>query len=242
VQVVNFETTLGTVPVWGRFDTFDRSRPLLLVIRGFTPDPSQLVSMPDRLPGADVMLASLPGLHSPGLADVSLAAFSRAFDEVADALGRAVVVLGVSLGGLVALGLRSAWVRSVVALDPPLSSAALWPIADQFEASGVGAEWLRAVCGVGVPEPVSYRGALDGLRVPALVLLGGEPHGPRLTDGRLPSLVSADDRMAYEVHPMVTTKVLEGVGHNIPVQGLAAMMGALRGALGISFAPAARRA
>jgi pimeloyl-ACP methyl ester carboxylesterase len=236
VETVELQTSLGPVRVWAR--SSDPSVPLLFVVRGAGRDPQQLADLVADLPGAEIALVHMPGLHSPFFTESSPAAFAVAFDEVLQALGhRSVVVVGVSIGGVVALSMRHPSIKRLILLDTPLSTADLWPVLDGYrEAATISpqvAGWFFGVFGVTPGGVVNrdYRPLLAELTVPAAVLVGGDPLQPERPVDRLPSLVSQSDRSAYSSARAVQTLTIAGVGHDIPREARPIMLSVLRQAL-----------
>ena len=241
MEVTEFRTAKGPVSLWGGLGQFSTERPLLLVIRGAFPIPEHLTSMPDRLPTADVALAHLPGMHTPMFADCSISGFASGFDELIEQAfpGRPVTVLGASMGGLAALSLRHPAVRRILALDPPLSTAGLWPmrnwLRDKVNESAEARRWIWEIFGLDEHrvENRDYAPVLAGLDAPARVLLGSSPLDPERPFELMPSLVGEADRRLYRGHPNVEIEVVPDTGHNIPRDGLVTMMARLREALGV---------
>jgi pimeloyl-ACP methyl ester carboxylesterase len=222
------ETSFGPVRVWGR-----AGDPLVFVVRGAQPELTQLECLQGELP--HVALVHLPGMHTPFFARNSVADFSRAFDEVLTALAcRDCVVLGVSIGGVVALGMRHPSIRHFVLLDTPLTTSGLWPLDRAFrgpaERLSVARQWLFDLFGYspGGWENRDYTGLLRDLTAPADLLVGGVPLGEPRPIGATPSLVSAADRATYRAHPLVQVEVVPGVGHNIPGEGYRQLVSALQ--------------
>lgn len=213
------ETPWGPVPVWGRMEGRER---LLFVVRGAGADADQLEGLVEAFPDVDVALVHLPGFHSPAFETASLQAFGGAFDAVLAALGHpAVVALGASIGGTTTLAMRSPSIRRRVLLDSPLQTGALKPLQDRVRPSA----WYRDVMGFteGGIENRDYRGLLDQLRAPAIVLIGGDAPADRL-----PSLVSEADRAVYFAKRGIRSLTIPGVGHNIPTDATSTMLRAVR--------------
>lgn len=175
---------------------------------------------------ASVMLAHLPGMWTPFFTSNSVEIFADAYDQVLSRLGvKNVIVLGLSAGGLVGMAMRHPAIRQLVLADTPISTGDLWPLEQAFEGPAArepqARKWFDDILGFknGGWEDRGYRRLLDRLRTPTTVLLGDIPLQPRRTSDRMPSLVSTEDRAAYEGHPLVQTKLLPGVGHNISRDG-----------------------
>lgn len=211
------ETPLGPVWFWGR----DRGRPVLLLITGTFSEPHVLRGLRDVLPEIDVWRAHLPGNHCPPLAATSVGVYAAAYSQaLAQRLPeRPLVVLGLSVGALVALGLRASNIRRMLLVEPPLLTEGLWPLALLRKGAPPGAEeFLWNVLGVGPDrlEPRDYSALLDALQIPTRVMLGDElPGEPRDSDV-LPSLVTPPARALLARHPHVRTTTVRGAGHNVP--------------------------
>jgi pimeloyl-ACP methyl ester carboxylesterase len=207
MRTINFQTTLGAIPVTGLSESFDRSRPAVLAITGVFAAADEMSNLP-RYIGAnsDAFVCHLPGNHTPPLSDMSIEAFSQAFDETISQLGRPVVVFGISIGGVVGLGMRQP--RAVLAVDPPLSIDRLWPMDAITRADLPGA---------GVTAS-TYHHLLDHSTVPVHVVLADEPLEPERPVQRFPSLVSAEDRMILAKHHRITVHIAPSCGHDIPHQ------------------------
>lgn len=214
-------TSFGPVPLWGRYNRPDR--PLLFIIRGLFPQADQLNWAVDAFPQLDVALAHLPGMFSPFMPEPSVARFGAAFDEVLEVLGhRDVAVIGLSVGGLVAMSLRTPALREILAFDVMLDTRSLWPLHAFFLFKGADDVRLQDLLfrlGGVTPQGIlkrDYRGLLEGLHTPVRLLVGddrlGEP-GPR--DSILPSLVSEADLALYRAEPRVRVSLVAGSGHDI---------------------------
>lgn len=109
------ETRHGAVVLAAEPALMSRRSPITLLIHGAFRAPDNMVPISKRL--GDVVFASLPGHRgAPELRDSTLGAWTEAFSEATATLSRPVVILGESLGGLVALGMKTEAPR--VALDP----------------------------------------------------------------------------------------------------------------------------
>jgi pimeloyl-ACP methyl ester carboxylesterase len=204
--MLEIETTFGGVPVWGRLGSFAPDRRLLLIVRGAFAEENQLLSAIDRHPEADVALVHLPGMNTQPLRSNDIPIFASAFDEVVTALPNVrVLVVGLSIGGVVAFAMRKA--TRVLAVDTPLTTT-LWPVRAHWDAQIAQRpelSWLKD----------RKFDALDTLRAPTRLLLASDPLGVPRKLARLPSLVSEDDRAAYDAHACVTVEVVPDTGHNI---------------------------
>lgn len=211
------QTSLGPVWLLGR----DTGRPILLVITGAFAAADLFWRMQDHFPDADVLRVHLPGNHCPELAETSIRAFAAAVDE-ALALrwpNRPAMAVGLSVGGLVALGLRNPLVRRLVVVEPVLLTEGVWPLELFRTQAPAGAQtFVRNMFGIGLDatEAVDHAWVLDGLMVPALVLIGDDPLGAPRSFERMPTLVSAQAIARLSEHPLVEIERIPGAGHNIP--------------------------
>ena len=224
------QTRLGVVPLWSRPDIFTSARPLLLAIAGTFAGPDDLSRLPQVMaPIADAAVLRLPGVGAPPLSDPALEAFPRAVDELIEQLfaHRPVVLAGVSIGAVAALGVRSRSVRRMVAVEPLLATGALWPLAEALgrhltgqpaDSPAHAAFWRLFGVSREATAPRDYHHLLDGLAVPVDVLLGGEPLHPQRPVERLPTLVDAPERARLAALPQVRLHLAAEAGHNVQAQ------------------------
>ncbi len=210
------ETPLGPVVFHGR----DAGRPVMLFILGAFAERDQLDHVQALIPGVDVWRVHLPGNHCPPLAATPVGAFGSAISHALKetAAGRQVAVIGLSAGALVALALDQALIRRMLLVDPPLHPTLVWPFEWFRGAMPAGGEdFVRRLFGVTAEatEPRDYRGLLERLTKPALVLVGSVALEPQRQLDRWPSLVDEDSRRLLAAHPLVDLQVIEGAGHNV---------------------------
>ena len=89
---------------------------LVIVIRGLYATEHQLSRLPDALPDVGVTFVDTQGVGTT--IEALVVHYEAAFADF-----EKFVVIGVSLGGLVALGLRCKGLIGVLALDPPIRPA-----------------------------------------------------------------------------------------------------------------------
>jgi pimeloyl-ACP methyl ester carboxylesterase len=234
--VITVETSLGEVWLDGR----DTGRPLLVVILGSFSEPDELHDTQERFGALDVLRLHLPGNHCPELAATSIGAFAAAFSEALATRfpGRPYAVLGVSTGGLVALSMRGAGLRQILAIDPPLLTGDAWPLRGLADRAPPGFEtYLWNVLGVapGRWEPRDYTPALAGLTAPATVIVGDVPLDPERPLRRWPSLVSEAARTSLAAAARVRLQVAAGAGHNIPFDAPLVLVDAIRATCWAAF-------
>lgn len=225
-----FQTTQGELWLWGDAELLSTDRPVVLFINGaFSIERPRSFELPGLVPAAVVVNAHLPGSHCPRLTSHSVAVYAAAYAEVLDQIGRPAVVIGASIGALVGLSIRSAWVRGLVTLEPPLQTEKLWCLIDGFRAKLAGApgdadlrEFLWQIFGISETrlENRDYRPLVAGLTVPCWAAFGGLPLMPPRAIKALPSLVDEPERALMRSHRLVKTEVVPTVGHNVPGQAI----------------------
>jgi pimeloyl-ACP methyl ester carboxylesterase len=218
-------TREGEIWLWRRADASSAGKPAVLWIDGaFSIPRPRSFELQDHLPEATVFNAHLPGNHSPPLRAPGVEVYAAAFSEVLDRIGMPTIVVGASVGGLVAFAMRSPWLRGIVALEPPLLTAKLWPLIGHFQKmlrdrpdDAELRAFIGAVFGYGPrdAEGRDYRPLLSGLEVPTWVLCGGEPLYPERAAAELPSLVDQPERDLLAAHPQIRTRLVPGIGHNV---------------------------
>lgn len=216
METIKVETDLG--PIW--FRGRDTGRAILLVVASeFSSEPT-MERLQALFPALDVLRVHLPGNHCPLLVGHSIGLYAAAYDMALDQRfpGRAIVVLGLSAGGLVALGLHAQGVKRVIAVDPPLVTREAWPLARLKETAPAGSEaFLAAVLGVGVEgdHAPDYRPLLDRLTVPTIALLADPPPEPGAVFEDLPGLVGPLARAALRARRSIEIEEVHGASHNI---------------------------
>jgi pimeloyl-ACP methyl ester carboxylesterase len=220
-----FDTRFGPIWLWGAAEAFTGSRPLVLVITGaFNAERSQIFALASVLQGADVLIGHLPGNHAPDTIHHSVGVYAGAYAQVIASLERPVVVVGASIGGLVALSLKAPNIRSILAIEPPIRTGRLWPLLHPFrqrlQAEPKVREFLWNVFGISedVFEDRNYEAMLAQLKTPTRVLLGTQPLFPEREITTLPSLIDEPEREVFARHPAIKITVIAGAGHNIPAQ------------------------
>jgi pimeloyl-ACP methyl ester carboxylesterase len=235
------ETPLG--PVW--FWTRDRGQPVLLLITGTFAAADTLDGLDEVLEGVDVWRAHLPGNHCPQLASPSVGMFAAAYSHaVGRALaGREVVACGLSVGGLVALGLRAPNMRGLVVVEPPLLTESLWPLALVRDQAPEGHDaFLWQVLGIARDrlEPRDYSGLLRALQLPTRALVGGATPPAPQDFTIMPSFVTPGCRSLLDAHPQVTVVEATGAGHNVPARATLTFVQTVEAACRDAFGPQVR--
>lgn len=210
----------------------DACRPVLLMIHGALRDSSVLfdwIQLCD--PEFDVVFIDLPGHgRSQAIANVTIESFAENVgDAVTAVLGnRVVVVVGESLGGLVACamnGLRLDPVQGIVAADPPMTMAKLWHVRNAMSsavARDPANHFLRSMAlnifGVDSAgqayERVYYR-FVEQPGKPVLILTGDVPLFPERNVNAIPCLIDDVDRyvVRHIADDSVQFEVVPGCGH-----------------------------
>lgn len=204
-------------------------KPVIFAVCGFEAEADELSLLSERAPGCEVDVR-----HLTKQGDVE--DFAAHFDQVIrdEYAGRRVLLLGLSVGGLAVLAMSEG--QAVVAVDPPLSTAGLWPLRDRLRQevkrrmNPAFSAMVWRLFGVGeiVTENRDYRYLIAAAARPTLVLVAGDPLEPERDANRFPGLISRDDRAFLARARTVTTQTVEGVGHSIATQAPQALMDALK--------------
>lgn len=210
---------------------FDKSirnspRPLVVLFHGAFRSAIFLDSWFERLaPLADVVICELPGHGKAQRITPTLETYSRLFESALTMRfhGRRMVLVGESLGGLVAASLSH--LGPVVALDPPLSTAKLWPLhltirrrREEDPTFNFDAEFVSNFFGYrddGPPVQRSYFNLFEKLASPAWVVAGGVPLSPPRFVQTTPGFLESPDLDRLRKLPGVTVSVAPEAGHLI---------------------------
>jgi hypothetical protein len=240
------ETSLGPIPVWHLPGMLASRKPVILTLTGAWASPDVMGKM-QRVVGEDwdAGLMRLPGNGAPPLTETSIAAWSRALGELVESAfaGRIVVLLGLSVGALVMLGVRSPLVRRVIALEPPLVMDKLWPMIGDLRV-----KWrdepherpvVEAVFGVTGDSSLDrrYFGLFDGARPPVDIVVGDIPLLPERALARFPSFVDMPERAWIAAQPGVSLHVAPGAGHAVQVFAAEFTRDVILDALGKALSP-----
>ena len=209
------QTSLGPVPLRGVFD-----QPLtVLAITGMLAAADDMARLPIVVAPTGGVVARLPGHGGPTLAQTSIDAFARAFDEVVQCIGPSVVV-GLSVSALVAISMRAPNLRRVVAVEPPLETAKCWQLGEPMMATfSEHSEFYRSIMGFdGETFPGRcYLDLLDALDRPTDFVVGDKPMFPtRRGGGQVFSMVDEAQRKLIRAAPNASLHIAPGAGH--PVQ------------------------
>jgi hypothetical protein len=193
---------------------------VVVFLHGALRDAGTLIPWVDLLADvADVVLVDLPGHgRSDAIEPATVDAISAAvLDMLKQALSsRELILVGESLGGTVALAIGGkadpAWIRGVIAADPPLTTAKQWATADYFRTvmrvvpdNAFIPILARDAFGISETEieEIVYYPLIGNLLTPAIIATGDVPLlPPRVVEGAAPCVFDATDRIVLESqHP-----------------------------------------
>lgn len=226
MQTTVVQTGLGPIPLWSPPGALTSKKPVVLTVTGAWAEPDDMIKTPAVVgPTWDAVVMRLPGNGTPALSETSIQAWARAVSELADATfaGRPVVLVGLSVGALVALGVRSPRVRRIIALEPPLVMSKLWPMAEvlrgRWRDDPTSRTFIEAVFGVtgAGQEARTYFDLFDREPPPIDVMVGETPLYPQRALDRFPSFVDEPERAWLAARPGVSLHVAPGAGHNLHV-------------------------
>ena len=215
-----FQTALGTVVLSGEFDG---DRPLVILIRSAYAEESMFLQLANVMPEARILIGDIPGNRCPLLTSQTVRDYCAAYAEALRRIAGPKVICGLSLGGVIALGLRDCAMTGILAVDPPLrpaNSAVLQKIMRAAEAkttSDVDREFLRSVFLSGE----DYFQLLHDLDCPTKILAGDHARS-------IPSVISDADLAEASKYSCVSTCREPGVGHSVWVGGSPAILKCLR--------------
>jgi pimeloyl-ACP methyl ester carboxylesterase len=213
---------------------------IVAFLPGFCQPVAQLAFWKDILQ-ADVRLFDLPNhytgppLGAPSLADMADHYMSRISPDT--------IVVGESLGGLIALKMAASGYRAV-AIDPPLSTAKLWVLHEvlaQLLVRQAAIPWMApfvdAYFGVRVghpPQTRNYWPLLDEATSPVHIIAATEPLWPMRrinpTPSNTPSVLDEIDAYHLARHPNARFRSVQGP-HTLLTEAVDAVKPALIEAL-----------
>ncbi len=234
-KIYESATSRGVLHFITTSEFYDSDRHVVVMLHGALRCCESLAGwVPVLLENYDVLLLDLPG-HGRDIAEdtPTLSEYAGRIQEFLSLLeeDRRVVVIGESLGGLIALGLGQGTtnrVAGVIAADPPLSTAKQWVVhlnvmkpanpMTQYQA------WLFAQTfgfkGDKVLKDHLYYPLIEKARLPTLILTGDTPLFPAMPDIKelpkhIPCVMDAVDIAFIEkiANPMVTVAVVQDAGH-----------------------------
>lgn len=232
LNLLNHPSPDQPVAVIGHTEEGDPSLPVVVMIHGTFRRASVLAPWAYRLDAvARVLLLDVPGHgQSLPLFPPSLEELSRAIGKAASIFtqNRPVILVGESLGGLIALKLGAGSgmdIRHVIAFDPPLTTSKLWSaqaniqrLSEHRELSPFEKELTRQIFGVtiGAPEIEEriYYDVVDRCRVGATIVTGDNPLFPPRPNAGSPCLFDAVDRYVVQrLKPDISIRTVAGAGH-----------------------------
>jgi len=226
MQRTDIAAPSGVIPLWAPAGALEGTKPVVLVITGAWAEPQDMMKTPQVVaPAWDAAVIRLPGNDTPWLAETSIEAWARAVEALIGTVfsGRPVVLVGLSVGALVAVAVRSPQVRRILALEPPLVMSKLWPLLDRLKTRWRDAPddrpFLAAVFGVtgaGVAEERTWFHLFEGAP-PTDVVVGDVPLTPPRPLPRSPSFLDAPERAWLRAQPNVRLLIAPETGHNIHV-------------------------
>jgi len=193
---------------------------IVAVLPGFSRSAAQLSHWKDLLP-AEVRLFDLPG-HG-GASPMASPTLARLADHFSEQIPRDALIVGESLGGLVALKMAATGYR-VVAIEPPLSTAKLWVLRYVLQQAleqdpktswmGPFVESLFGVAAGKAPQSLNYWPLLDEATAPVDIIAATEPLWPmrsiHLTPATTPSVLDEVDAYHLRRHANVRFRTLDG--------------------------------
>jgi hypothetical protein len=169
----------------------------------------------------DVVLMCLPGFApSEMIADPTVQNITSMFLEALDMIGGgpSAIVVGESLGGLIAMGM-SRQVSASIVIDPPLSLDDQWPVREMEARYGVGGDLfpspLFELC-MGRDDdkhPISYMDMVYRCSKNTCFICGSVPLLPPRPLPNAPSLVKAEEREIIRSQGL-RLEIVEG-GHDL---------------------------
>jgi len=229
-------TSRGRLCILVNRDPRGSTRPVVVVLHGaLRHSENTQVWMPVLSDQFDVLLVDLPGHgRSPPDDDPSVAGFTERLREVIGGplANREIVVIGESVGGLVAFGLgdgRLPQIKGVIVSDPPLTTAKLWPVFNNFLRPTLEpTEFVRAfylsTFGYIADSPKQgrivsdriYYSLVAGVKVRTLILTGDLPLFPvRAVPQNVPCLLDEVDKAIISSirNPHVSLQTIQGADH-----------------------------
>jgi hypothetical protein len=201
-------------------------RPIVFTIPGILTRPDDLFVLGRRLGMFGAMcVMRLPNERGAALSSCALSDLSALVGELLESrfTERPVVVLGLSTGAVIALGVRARNLARIVAVEPPLVVEDLWPVAGLLSqhlrrlGDPVATAFAAEAFGIGQGDPVArnHFAALDGLNVPVELVLGGVTLRPARQLSQFPSFVDEPERRRLAATPGVRLHLVEAAGHNL---------------------------
>lgn len=220
------ETSAGKLGFVGRIHA-GPARPSLLMVGGAFPPKRQHEELVDWFPGANVLIAFLPGMAGVPWSDASAPQLTVAVAEAIALLfgDRPIVICGGSTSGLVVTPLQAKNIHRKIILEPFFTTQGLWPfisfLRNRIARNPDDAALRRYVWSMyGYSETEvenrDYRYLVDLIDGPTDVVVGGLPLLPVRPFPPYPSFTSVEDRALLAAHPDITLhEGPAGVGHDL---------------------------
>lgn len=192
------------------------------MIRGAFAELDQYNGLSEMLPKADFQFENLPILPD-------IYSYIDLYSQKVSAISRPCIVCGISLGGLIALGVSAPNHVATLALDPPMTVGLNSPIRSRFTPrlghDAATDAFLSNIFGISKSQPVErdHFAVLDRLRVRSYVLAGS--HSADLNV--MPTLLGEDEFVRLQSHPLIVAKRIRGVGHNVALGATSIIVRAL---------------
>lgn len=224
-------TQRGPIALIAEAAAFEADRPVVVFIHGALRHAGVMVGWAPQVAAfADPVFVDLPGHgRSPPQSPPTIENFAAGVAEAVRAAlpGRRLVIVGESLGGLVAIamaGLDLPGLEAVVAGDPPFTSAKQWQLYDTFLRAYAQApdnafmrELGHEMFGIapGVHEERIRYPLLEAARAPVHIVTGDLKLQPRRPIGGVGCLVDEADRFVLDrlYADKAQTHVFPGAGH-----------------------------
>jgi pimeloyl-ACP methyl ester carboxylesterase len=232
IRVGKGNTSQGALYFLSDRDPREGERPMAVVLHGALRHSEctlpWLSHLSDRY---DVILIDMPGHgRSPSDGEPSVRAFIARFREFLTRHfpGRPMVIMGESIGGLIALGLgngQTPQIKGVVVADPPMSTAKLWPVFNNFQKPkhGPATDYLKCFFKEtfgympdGMIGDRIYYPLVAGVKVPTLMLTGDLPLFPvRQIPTKIPCLLDEVDKAIIRSmrNSQVRLETISDIGH-----------------------------
>ena len=226
VDVLHLPTPQGQLALYVRSGLTRSQRPLVIMLHGARRTAAHLAPWVERLAeDADVMLIDLPGHgQSEAVIPATLEAIGGSVRHAIGAVAahRRVILVGESLGGLVALSLAGrpgpSPIVGVIACDPPMSTGKLWTLQSNLlpdittgspSAALLSLAWEMFGLAPDRIEERIYYTLLDSLQLPTAIIAGDLPLFPSRLTGRIPCVFDAVDRYVVQRFYSDTVQLLE---------------------------------
>ena len=188
-NISSWPAAAGSIVLYSSLANLGGARPVVVFMHGALRSAAVLQSWADILATeADVVLVDLPGHgRSSPIASATVEAMAGLVHEVLRAAlpDRQIVLVGESMGGTIALAIGGladpAWIRAILAADPPVTMAKQWTVADNFRRliarepnHAVAIQVGREVFGISQDDiaEIIYYPLIGHLRTPTLIATG----------------------------------------------------------------------